>query len=175
MRQPRKVYDARWKARHPDYRQPQYPEKARERYIANKEHYLAKANERYRNMTDEERAEHNRKRRERHARQPHVRNKVERKRDHLKRAGAPFDRNIWAIVKQKYNNACIYCGSDKNITVEHRQPVTLGGNNSFSNLAPACLSCNSSKRNKTEREYREWRDKQRLVTIPSPEIVYEWA
>lgn len=172
MRQPRSVYDARWKARHPDYKAPQYPEKARANYLANRELYLSRANERYKNMTDEERIEHNRKRRERHARQPEVRNKIERIRDHQKRAGVPFCRIAWEIVCQKYNNSCIYCGSSERITIEHRQPISLGGNNSFHNLAPACLSCNSGKRNKTENQYREWRRAKGLFIPPVPEIEY---
>lgn len=172
MRQPRSVYDARWKARHPDYKAPQYPEKARERYLADRDRLLAKANERYKNMTPEQREEHNRKRRERHARQPEVRNKIERIRDHQKRAGTPFSKSVWDIVCQKYKNSCIYCGSPEKITVEHRLPVSLGGDNTFRNLAPACLSCNSGKRNKTEDEYRDWRTARGLFTPPRPEIEY---
>lgn len=172
MRQPRSVYDARWKARHPDYKAPYSPEKARADYLKNREKRLAQANERYKNMTDEERVEHNRKRRERHARQPHVRNAVERRRDHAKRAGAPFNRVIWELVCQKYKNACIYCGSVESITVEHRTPIKRGGNNSFHNLAPACLSCNSSKKDKSESAFREWRKQRGLVLVQPPEIEY---
>lgn len=172
MRQPRSVYDARWKARHPDYKAPSYPEKARERYLKNRDTLLAKASDRYHSMTEQERAEHNRKRRERHARQPEVRNRVERARDHKKRAGGKFNPAIWEIVKLKYGNSCIYCGSKENITIEHRKPVSLGGNNSFGNLAPACLSCNSGKRNKTEEEYKEWRRNRGLYVPPPLEIDY---
>lgn len=142
-------------------------------YLQNRARLLARSNERYRSMSLEQRAEHNRKRRERHARNPDIRNRVERKRDHMKRAGEPFNQGIWDIVKMKYDNACIYCGSRENITVEHRLPVSLGGTNDFHNLAPACLSCNSSKRNKREDEYREWRESRGLVTVPVMEVVYD--
>lgn len=172
MKQPRSVYDARWKARHPDYKVPYYPEKARASYLKNREKRLARANELYRLMTSEQREEHNRKRRERHARRPEIRNRVERARDHAKRVGEPFSKGIWKIVCQKYKNRCIYCGSTDNITVEHRKPISLGGDNSFGNIAPACLSCNSSKRNKTEQEYIEWRKLKGLVIFPAPEIEY---
>lgn len=172
MRQPRSVYDARWKARHPDYKAPYYPERAKEVYLKNKDKILARANDYYHNMTPEQREEHNRKRRERHARQPEVRNKIERIRDHQKRAKDKFSKSIWEMVCQKYSNSCVYCGTKDNITIEHRLPVSLGGNNSFHNLAPACLSCNSSKRNKTESDYRAWRDAKGLFTPKAPEIEY---
>jgi 5-methylcytosine-specific restriction endonuclease McrA len=174
MRQPRSVYDARWKAKHPEYKSPQYPEKAKENYLKNRDKYLLAANERYKNMTNEERIEHNRKRRERHARQPHVRNIVERQRDHAKRAQGVFNPVIWEIVKGKYSNKCIYCGSGDNITIEHRLPVSKGGDNSFYNLAPACLSCNSSKRQKTEDEYREWCERNGKILSSPLEIHYSW-
>lgn len=174
MRQPRSVYDARWKAKNPDYEAPNASKNAKASYLKHREKRLAKANANYQNMTPEQRIEHNRKRRERHARQPEVRNRIERKRDHMKRAGTEFRTAIWEIVKMKYKNACIYCGSKNNITVEHRFPVSLGGDNSFHNLAPACLSCNSSKRNKTEREFREWRQNQGLVLVPDLEIEWNW-
>lgn len=174
MRQPRSVYDARWKARHPDYKPPTYPEKQKEYYRNNREKLLARAQLRYDNMTDEERVEHNRKRRERHAKRPEVRNSVERRRDHQKRSGGPFRWFTWEIVKMKYGNVCIYCGSGEKITIEHRKPVSLGGDNSFHNLAPACLSCNSGKKNKTEVEYREWRRARGLYIPPVSEVVYDW-
>lgn len=173
MRQSSSVYNARWKARHPDYKAPTYPEKAREQYLKNREKYLIRANERYKSMTPEQREEHNRKRRERHARNPEVRNRIERKRDHTKRAKGKFSIWTWEIVKMKYNNQCIYCGSKENITIEHRLPISLGGDNGFSNLAPACLSCNSSKRNMTEYAYREWRKKNNKVLAPILEVQYD--
>jgi len=171
-RKRRKLYDARWKAKNPDYKAPYNPDKARAAYLKNRERRLAQANERYKNMTPEQREEHNRKRRERHAKNPEVRNKVERKRDHQKRAGGAFNTAIWNIVRLKYKNSCIYCGVKGKMTVEHRKPVSLGGDNSFGNLAPACLSCNSGKRNKNEEEYRQWRKKQGLYVAPLLEIDY---
>lgn len=65
---------------------------------------------------------------------------------------------VWQAVCKKYADTCIYCGSLENITIEHLTPVSRGGTNKANNLAPACLSCNSSKRNKTYEEYMEWRN-----------------
>lgn len=39
---------------------------------------------------------------------------------------------------------CSYCGS-RVVTIDHIDPVSLGGKNSWDNFTPACRSCNSSK------------------------------
>ncbi len=168
MRQSRSVYNARWRAKKlsqaPDYFKKKYLEKKhlqslrqREYYTANRERVLAKMSSYYHSMTAKEREEHNRKRRERHARQPEVRNRIERIRDHKKRAHGSLTRAVWEEVCRRYADTCIYCGSTEKITIEHLTPVSRGGTNKATNLAPACLSCNSSKRNKTYDEYVEWR------------------
>jgi len=40
---------------------------------------------------------------------------------------------------------CVYCGG-KTKAVDHIVPVAKDGSGAWSNLAPACMSCNSSKR-----------------------------
>jgi len=59
---------------------------------------------------------------------------------------------------------CIYCGITKAqakrrgvlITLDHVEPRELGGCNSVHNLVTACLSCNTSKGDKTRDEYVEY-------------------
>lgn len=57
---------------------------------------------------------------------------------------------------------CIYCGVEKHetpqewLTCEHLIPLSRGGSNWPSNLAPSCTSCNSSKGTKTHLEYLEF-------------------
>jgi len=48
---------------------------------------------------------------------------------------------------------CAYCGSSENITVAHVVPRSRGGKHQQDNLAPACLSCNSSKGARTLDEW----------------------
>lgn len=49
---------------------------------------------------------------------------------------------------------CYYCNAtDKALTMDHRQPLSRGGNHTLSNVAPCCLSCNCSKGKKTEEEF----------------------
>lgn len=49
---------------------------------------------------------------------------------------------------------CTYCGSeDGPFEFDHIFPVSRGGSNDASNLTLACRSCNSSKRDKTLKEW----------------------
>jgi 5-methylcytosine-specific restriction endonuclease McrA len=62
-------------------------------------------------------------------------------------------------IKQFGTLTCIYClksikfGND---SLEHKQPLFLGGTHDYENLAIACISCNCAKGKKTEKEYREY-------------------
>ena len=57
-----------------------------------------------------------------------------------------------------YGNRCTYepvrhCSPGK-LTVDHIIPLSRGGRHTPRNLAPACLSCNCAKKNKTPEEWR---------------------
>ena len=59
----------------------------------------------------------------------------------------------------RYDNRCAYapirhCSPGK-LTVDHIIPLSRGGRHTPGNLAPACLSCNCAKRNKTPEEWRK--------------------
>lgn len=65
----------------------------------------------------------------------------------------------WPIVLENWGYTCIYCPYFKpacldciagthDLTVDHYIAVTTGGNNTLSNIRPACLSCNARKGNK---------------------------
>lgn len=60
-------------------------------------------------------------------------------------------------VKERFDfhgNKCIYCGCCGPMEIEHMIPISRGGTNWPANLAPACRSCNSSKRSKTFFEFK---------------------
>jgi len=50
-------------------------------------------------------------------------------------------------------NKCVYCDSTENLHADHMIPLSRGGTNFASNMAPACASCNLSKGAKTPEEF----------------------
>lgn len=46
---------------------------------------------------------------------------------------------------------------DRNITIDHLTPYNKGGTNDIENLVLCCRSCNSTKGNKTEKQFKEWK------------------
>lgn len=131
--------------------------KNKERYRANGEPIKDRARNRWRNLTPEQRLEHNKKRRERYAKNPDIRNIPAILRQATDRVGfGKITKLEWKEVCEKYGNKCYYCGSTGKITLEHLLPVSRGGTNELSNLRPACPSCNYSKHNKTPEEYYLW-------------------
>jgi len=67
------------------------------------------------------------------------------------------------FVEEVYNfSTCYYCKEEtpkKFRTLEHKQPLSKGGKHSSSNIVMACLSCNCSKRNMTEEEFKTFKQK----------------
>lgn len=49
---------------------------------------------------------------------------------------------------------CVYCGTHKNLTLDHIYPEFKGGKTQADNLCVACKSCNSSKGIKTIEEWK---------------------
>lgn len=50
----------------------------------------------------------------------------------------------WQIF-QHDGYACVECGSNQDLTIDHRLPISRGGSNDPSNLQTLCRSCNSRK------------------------------
>jgi len=61
-----------------------------------------------------------------------------------------FNKEIKAILQKP----CFYCGTTNGITLDHVVPISRGGNNGIGNLLPACLSCNTTKKNKFITEWK---------------------
>lgn len=68
------------------------------------------------------------------------------------------------ILELEKENKCYYCGKEckEDKTLDHKLPVTRGGTNSKENLVVACRSCNCSKNNKTEEEYKRWKNENKM-------------
>jgi len=64
----------------------------------------------------------------------------------------PFSREN---VYKRDNYECVYCGCDnrKTLTLDHVQPTSKGGKNTFENVVTACRKCNGEKADLTLEEY----------------------
>lgn len=52
----------------------------------------------------------------------------------------------WEFCQRYFNRECAYCGSGGTLSKDHLDPLKNGGTLTFSNVVPACTSCNSSKK-----------------------------
>jgi hypothetical protein len=48
-------------------------------------------------------------------------------------------------IKAKFNNRCVYCGAQDNLTIDHVKAKVKGGKDEARNLVCACQACNHSK------------------------------
>lgn len=55
-------------------------------------------------------------------------------------------------VYRRDNHECVYCGSKKQLTLDHVIPKSRGGTNEWSNLVTCCFKCNLKKGNRTPEE-----------------------
>lgn len=59
----------------------------------------------------------------------------------------------WAELKDRFGNACAYCGSGNcALAMDHILPLSRGGQHTKLNIVPACKPCNSKKGSKTPEE-----------------------
>jgi 5-methylcytosine-specific restriction endonuclease McrA len=59
----------------------------------------------------------------------------------------------WQWLLERYEFCCAYCGREGDgLTPDHVVPLSRGGNNSLSNIVPACGPCNLSKGPRTPEE-----------------------
>lgn len=61
-----------------------------------------------------------------------------------------FNKTEWSLMLSLYEGKCAYCHDDsKTMTQDHIIPLSKGGSHTWSNIVPACKSCNSSKGTKS--------------------------
>lgn len=63
-------------------------------------------------------------------------------------AKGSFTKTQWLDKFKYYGYRCVYCLREldiKNVTKDHRIPLSKGGTNWIANIAPACHYCNSGK------------------------------
>ena len=57
-------------------------------------------------------------------------------------------------IYKRDNYECVYCGSSRNLTLDHVIPKSRGGSNNWTNLVTSCQKCNLKKADKTPEEAR---------------------
>lgn len=73
-----------------------------------------------------------------------------RRRTRQTQAGGNFTAPEWKSLVEHYGSKCLCCGrTDVKLTADHVIPVSKGGTSNIDNIQPLCLSCNSSKGDKT--------------------------
>ena len=72
-------------------------------------------------------------------------------------------KDVRARVMEKCGNACVYCGSTEDLTMDHLVPTRRGGLNEEENLQVACRVCNADKRHMTHEEYLNWNGRVTLL------------
>lgn len=53
-----------------------------------------------------------------------------------------------SMIYKRDGHKCQYCGSTKNLTIDHILPRSRGGQDTWENLVVACLHCNTKKGDK---------------------------
>lgn len=57
-------------------------------------------------------------------------------------------------IYRRDNYSCVYCGSQRNLTLDHVIPKSRGGRNEWTNLVTSCSKCNLKKADRTPEEAR---------------------
>jgi len=82
-----------------------------------------------------------------------AKNGTARRRARIARVLATLTPQEWEAILDASGRACIYCGSQDQISMDHLTPISKGGNHTAENVAPACLPCNLSKGAKVVAEF----------------------
>ena len=114
----------------------------RAHYDTNKDAVVARNNK----WNKANRAKVNTARRKWNAENPEaVRVEKHTRRARLTGNGGSYTANEWQALLEHCDYICQCCGEEKDLTVDHIIPVTLGGTSNIDNLQPLCQPCNSSK------------------------------
>ena len=81
-------------------------------------------------------------------------------------------KRMWkASIKNQWDNKCAYCGSDKDLTLDHIVPRSKGGSNHTTNVLCACTKCNADK---AHTEWIIWYIEQPFFTEERREAIEKW-
>lgn len=80
-------------------------------------------------------------------------------------------------IYKRDGNECVYCGSRKQLTLDHIVPRSRGGKNEWTNLVTCCFKCNIKKADRTPEEAKMKMSKLPYVPqilVESPNLIKIW-
>ena len=72
----------------------------------------------------------------------------------IKEVGGVITIQDWKELLEMANYKCLCCKSKENLEIDHVVPITRGGANTKENAQVLCRSCNASKGNRHNTDYR---------------------
>lgn len=77
-----------------------------------------------------------------------MRLKNQRRRAAKRRVKATLTLDEWNFIVKSQNGICVICGIKKKLTIDHKIPLSKGGEHTAANIQGLCHSCNSRKGDK---------------------------
>jgi len=74
-------------------------------------------------------------------------------------------------IKEAWDNKCAYCGSDKELTIDHITPRSKGGADVTKNVVCACHDCNQDK---AHTPMEDWYLSQEFFNMARYNRINEW-
>lgn len=147
-------YHKQWRAKHPEW-QEAARERARHQYDGKPELKKKHDAAHYRRHSERIKASNKAYQQEnREKLRPSKQASLIRYRARLANATGDWKAEQFKELCESSNNHCWYCHKqfDK-LTADHIIPLSRGGSNDITNIAPACLSCNAAKQARTPLEH----------------------
>jgi hypothetical protein len=74
-------------------------------------------------------------------------------------------------IKEAWDHKCAYCGSDKELTIDHITPRSKGGTDVTKNVVCACHDCNQDK---AHTPMEDWYLSQEFFNMARYDRITEW-
>jgi len=73
----------------------------------------------------------------------------------LKRTKEFVPINLLREIFERDDYTCQYCGSKRDLSIDHKKAIANGGSNTKSNLLVACITCNALKSDMSVKEFKK--------------------